>query len=69
MLRCGRSTTRHANEKLHPETKRGVAGGKASGRKRANKSQDESCSPAFVADTAAKTGKARATVARDATRW
>jgi len=52
----------------HPETKRGVAGGKESGRKRGNNSQNESCSPAFVNGTAAKTGKGRSTVAREAQR-
>jgi hypothetical protein len=53
-------------EKLHPETKGGVAGGKASGRKRSNKSQNETCSDdpptdAFIDDTADKTGKGRST--------
>jgi hypothetical protein len=59
-------------KKLHPETKGGVAGGKASGRKRSNKSQNETCSDepadAFIADTAAKTGKGSSTVACDAKR-
>src|SRR6516165_7206488 len=50
-------------ERLHPETKAGVAGGKASGRKRANKSQNESRS-GFVKDTAKKTGKGRSTIAK-----
>jgi hypothetical protein len=52
----------------HPETKQGVAGGKASGRKRSNKSQNESCSDGFVNVTAKATGKGRSTIARKTAR-
>jgi ParB-like chromosome segregation protein Spo0J/N6-adenosine-specific RNA methylase IME4 len=52
-------------EAAHPETKKGAAPGAGRGkRKRPQESQDET----FVKDTAAKTGKGRSTVARDATR-
>jgi hypothetical protein len=61
-------------EKLHPETKKGATG---SGGKK-NKSHDETSNntadepnepaDAFIDDTAKKTGKSRATTARDAKR-
>jgi hypothetical protein len=53
-------------EGKHPETKKGRApgAGKGKGKKRLDKSQDET----FVKDTAAKTGKGRSSVARDAKR-
>ena len=55
-------------EKLHPETRKGSAGGRAKANKGA-KSQNGTTQSAFVDDTAAKTGKGRSTVARDATRY
>lgn len=58
-------------EKLHPETKRGSAGGAATRAKHKGKakSQDETQPPdAFIDDTTKKTGKSRATTARDAKR-
>ena len=50
-------------EALHPETKRGIAGGKASGESRRgeNRTNDKM---SFVQDTAAKTGTSRRTVER-----
>jgi hypothetical protein len=50
-------------EQKYPVTKRGVAGGKASGRKRANKPQNADCS-SYTADAAEKTGKSRDTIER-----
>jgi hypothetical protein len=52
-------------ERLHPETRKG-----ATGRGRAKKSQVETSKPAdaYIEDTARKTGKSRATVAREAHR-
>lgn len=54
-------------EEAHPETKQGKLPGKGKGKgksKRLHKSQVGT----FVNDTAAKTGKSRTSVARDATR-
>jgi N6-adenosine-specific RNA methylase IME4 len=53
-------------ELQHPETKQGAAPAKRCGKGGKLKSQNENFT--FVADTAAKTGKGRSTVARDATR-
>jgi len=50
--------------KLYPEAKRGVAGGKASGRKRSNKAQTEPRSPGYSKKAAAETGKSNASVKR-----
>jgi N6-adenosine-specific RNA methylase IME4 len=55
-------------EREHPETRKGSAGGRAKAAKGA-KSQDATKQPpAFIDDAAAKTGKHRATVARDVAR-
>ncbi|MBT4512677.1 MAG: ParB N-terminal domain-containing protein, partial [Chloroflexi bacterium] len=51
-------------EELHPETRRGVAGGKASGASRRGEKRT-SADNAFVQDTAEKTGRARRTIAED----
>jgi len=50
-------------ESLHPETRKGVAGGKASGESRKG-SKRTSDKMSFVQDTAAKTGKSKRTVER-----
>ena len=50
-------------EALHPEAKRGVAGGKTGGRGREKIASDKL---SFAIDTAAKTGKSKRTVERDA---
>jgi hypothetical protein len=57
-------------EKRNPQTKRGAAGGAATRAKsKGAKSQNETKpSPAFIDDTAKKTGKGRATIARKAAR-
>jgi len=54
-------------EDEHPDTKKGSAGGRAKAGKSA-KSQNATTQPAFIDDTAEKTGKHRATVAREARR-
>lgn len=51
-------------EELHPETKRGVAGGKASGQARNGKDRTSDIL-SFVQDTAKKTGKSTRTIERD----
>jgi ParB-like nuclease family protein len=58
-------------EQLHPQTKRGAAGGaatKAKARAGANSQIESQPSLSFVADTANKTGKGRSTVAREVSR-
>jgi N6-adenosine-specific RNA methylase IME4/ParB-like chromosome segregation protein Spo0J len=57
-------------EKLHPETKRGSAGGraKAAKTKKGAKSQNETQQPGYTKDVVKKTGKSRATVAREVAR-
>ena len=50
-------------EALHPETKRGIAGGKASGESRRGENRTNGKMP-FVQDTAARIGKSRSTVER-----
>ena len=56
-------------EKLHPETKKGGDKKSRAAKAKKSKSHDEtSITPAFIDDTAAKTGKSRATVARAARR-
>lgn len=55
-------------ERLHPETKQGGAPGKAGGGKKPAKDANLAPLASFKADTAAKTGRSRTDVARDATR-
>jgi ParB family chromosome partitioning protein len=51
-------------EALHPETKKGVAGAKASNRKQGKGQDDTSDNMSFASDTATKTGKTKRTVER-----
>lgn len=53
-------------ESLHPETKAGVAGGKASGAARGERTDPDSGSvPAFIDDTAQRTGRSRTVIAEE----
>lgn len=53
-------------EEAHPETRSTKAGGPGPGKGNQSQVGTDSPAPAFIDDTAAKTGKHRATVARDA---
>lgn len=59
---------KEAYEALHPETKAHVAGAIASNRVQGNATANLATASSFVADTAAKTGRAERTIRRDAER-
>jgi ParB family transcriptional regulator, chromosome partitioning protein len=55
-------------ERLHPETKPTKAGGPGRGKRTRSQNETDTPADAFIDDTAKKTGKSRATTAREAKR-